>query len=79
MGASVRTSVALKPCGHDTDYIFCQITFRLHMHIVHDERRNPIDLGSQGQRSRSTLALCIKPCGHDADYSFTPITLKLHI
>ena len=29
------------------------------MHIRHDERRIPIDFESQGQRSRSTLALCI--------------------
>ena len=52
------------PCGHDSDYSFCPITFKLHMHICHDERRNPIDFGSRGQRSRSTLArstfaLCI--------------------
>ena len=37
-----------------------------------DERRNPIDFGSQGQRSRSTLALCIRHCGQDTDYSFCP-------
>ena len=47
------------PCGHDSDYSFCPITFKLHMHIYHDERRNPIDFGSRGQRSRSTLALCV--------------------
>ena len=77
---SVRPSVRRAlPCGHDTDYSFCPITFILHMHIVDDERRNPIYLGSQGQRSRSTLALCIKPCGHDTDYSFTPFTFKLHM
>ena len=55
--ASVRRAL---PCGHDTDYSFCPITFILHMHIVDDERRTPIDFGSQGQRSRSTLALCVK-------------------
>ena len=49
----------IKPCGHDSDYSFCPITFKLRMHICHDERRNPIDFGSRGQRSRSTLALCI--------------------
>ena len=58
-----------KTCGHDTDYSFCQITFKLHMQVVNDERRNPIDFGSGDQRSRSTLALCIKPCGHDTEYS----------
>ena len=47
-----------EPCGHDSDYSFCPISFKLHMHICHDERRNPIDFGSRGQRSRSTLALC---------------------
>ena len=45
--------------GHDTDYSFCPITFKLHMHIHHDVKRNPIDFGSWGQRSRSTLALCV--------------------
>ena len=48
----------IKPCGHDSDYSFCPITFKLHMHICHDERRKPIDFGSRGQRSRSTLAPC---------------------
>ena len=43
--------------GHDTGYSFCQITFKLHMEVVDDERRNPIDLGSRGQRS--TFALCV--------------------
>ena len=33
------------PCGHDSDYSFCPITFKLHMHICHDERRDPIDFG----------------------------------
>ena len=46
-----------KPSRHDTDYSFCPITFKLHMQVANDERRNPIDFGSNGQRSRSTLAL----------------------
>ena len=61
MGACFRDAL---PCGHDSDYSFCPINFKLHMHIPQDERRNPIDFGSRGQRSRSTLArstlaLCI--------------------
>ena len=52
--AWVRPTLA---CGHDSDYSFWPITFKLHIHICHDERRNPIDYGSRGQRSRSTLAL----------------------
>ena len=67
------------PCGHDSDYSFGPITFKLHMHIHHDERRNPIDFRSRGQRSRSTGTLYIKPCRHDSDYSFCQITFKLHI
>ena len=46
------------PCRHDTDNSSCLITFKLHMEVVDNERRNPIDCGSRGQRSRSTLALC---------------------
>ena len=56
MGESVPKCVRRAlPCGHDTDYTFCQITFKLHMSVVDDKRRNPIDFGSRGQRSRSTL------------------------
>ena len=29
------------------------------MLVAHDERRNPIDFRSPGQRSRSNLALCL--------------------
>ena len=47
------------------------------MEVVDDERRNPIDFGSGGQRSRS--ALCIRTIGHDTDYSLSPITFKLHM
>ena len=57
----------MKPCaccGHDTGYSFCLIAFKLHMQVVDDERRNPIDYKSQGQRSRaqssrSALAFCM--------------------
>ena len=48
-------------------------------HVVDDERRNPIEFGSWGHRSRSTLALCIKHCGHYTDYRFSPITFRLHM
>ena len=51
-------------CGYDSDYSFCPITFKLHMWVVDDERRNPLDLGSQGQSWRSTLALCVSDIVH---------------
>ena len=38
--------------------VFAQSLSNFTCKIVHDERRNPIDLGSQGQISRSTLAPC---------------------
>ena len=78
-GSKVKVNfgtICTRPCGHDSDYSFCLITFKLHMQVVDDERRNPIDCGSRGQRSRSTLDLCIRPCGHDSDYSFCPITFQ---
>ena len=53
-GACVRHAL---PCGHDSDYSFCPITFKLHMEVDDDEGRNPIDFGSLVQMSRSTLAL----------------------
>ena len=82
LGSKVKVNfgtLCIKPCGHDTDYSFCPITIKLHMQVVDDERRNPIDFGSGGQRSRSTLALCIKPAWHDTDYSCCQITFKLHM
>ena len=42
-------SDCIKYCGHDTDYSFCLITFKLHMQVVDDERMNPIDFWSKGQ------------------------------
>ena len=68
----------IKPCGHDSDYSFCPITFKLHMHICHDERRNPIDFtGSKVKVNFGTQYVI--PCGHDSNYSFCPITFKLHM
>ena len=37
--------------------VFDQITFKLHMQVVDDEWKNPIDFLSRGHRSRSTLPL----------------------
>ena len=51
--------LCIRPCGHNINYSFCPITFKLPMWVVDDERRNFIDLRSQGQRSRSTWALCV--------------------
>ena len=49
VGAWVRAWVChALPCGYDSDYSFYPINFKLHMHIRHDERRDPIDFGSRG-------------------------------
>ena len=61
-------ALCIKPCGHNTDYRFCLITFKLHMSVVDDECRNPFDLWLCGQRSRSA----VKPCKHDKDNRFLP-------
>ena len=61
-GSKVKVNfgtLCIRPWGHDTDYSFCPITFKLHMLVVNDEGGNPIDYGAQGQRSRSTLVLCV--------------------
>ena len=50
----------IKPCGHDNDYNFSQIAFKLY---VEDERRNPIDFESKVKVTFCTLY--IKPCGHE--------------
>ena len=72
-------TLCIGPCGHNTDYSFCPINFKLHMWVVDGERRNPIDLESKVKVYFGTL--CIRPCGHDTDYSIFPITLifKLHM
>ena len=55
-----------KRCGQDTAYSFSPITFKIHMKVVDDERRNLIDYGSKVKAIFGTL--CIKPCGQDTDY-----------
>ena len=67
------------PCGHDTEYSFCPITFKLHMHIVDGERRNTIDFWSRSKVKVNFGTLCRKSCGHDTDYSFCAITFRLHM
>ena len=58
------------------DYVIFQIT--LHVHCCGGEE-DPIDFGSLGQRSRSTLALCKKHCGLYFDCSLSPITFILYM
>ena len=45
------------PCVHDTDYISIGSLFKLHVYVVHDEKRNAIEFGSCDPRS--TLALYV--------------------
>ena len=48
-------TLRIRPCRQDTDYSFCLITFKLHISVVDDGKRNLIDFGSRCHRSRSTL------------------------
>ena len=84
LGQGVKGSIStlalcIKPCGHDTDYSFCRITFKLHMQVVDDERRNPIDFWSgvkgQGQLWHSVYKTLWARCR----LHFSPITSKLHM
>ena len=62
MGSKIKVNfgtLCIKPYGHDTDCSFSPITFKLHMQVVEDEYRNPIDFWLRGQRSRSTWAFCL--------------------
>ena len=66
MGSKVKvnfSTLCIKLCGHCIDYSFCLFTFKLHMYVVDNKKRNPIDFGSLGQRP--TLGLHLKPCGRD--------------
>ena len=66
MCPSVRPT---SPCGHDTDNRgFCPITFKLHIYVVYDERRNPVDFCVIGSKVNFGT-LYIKPIGHDTEYS----------
>ena len=79
-GSKVKVNfgtLCIRPCGHDSDYSFCPITFKFHMHIYLHERRNPIDLGSKVKVNFGSL--CIRPYGHNTDYSLSPITFKLNM
>ena len=52
--------VKKKPYWHDKDYIFAWSLLNfLIMYTVNDERKNPIDFGTRGKWSRSSLALCL--------------------
>ena len=48
-------TLCIKPFEHDTYYTFGPITFKLHLNVVDNERRNPFGYKSPGQRSRSAL------------------------
>ena len=52
-------TLCIKPFGHDTDCNFSSISFKIHMQVLDNERRNSIDFGLQGRMSRATLALCL--------------------
>ena len=68
-----------EPCKYKTDYRFCPITFKAHMQVVYDERRNPIDFGSQSKRPRHNFTICLfNFIGTNTDYGFGfyPITFS---
>ena len=48
-GCRIKGQGQLVYSVHNTDYSFCPITFKVHMHVVDDERRNPIDFRSRGK------------------------------
>ena len=51
-------TVCIRHCGHNTNYSLSPIFYKLYMSVADDEGRNPIDSGSQGQRSSSILLTC---------------------
>ena len=71
-------TLCIKPCGHDSDYSFCPLTFKLYIHIHHDERGTLLILG-HGVKGQGQLwhFVYVRPCGHDTDFSFCPITFRL--
>ena len=84
VGASVDVTVTLYLVDTIENSVFGQSLLKFTCKIVDNERMNPIDLGSQDQRSRSNFALClwnfsIKPCGHFAGCSNIPITFEFHM
>ena len=46
----VRGFVSLYLIGHESDFSFCPITFKFHMHIYNDESRNRIDFWVTGSK-----------------------------
>ena len=54
-------NLCIRLCGQASDYRFCPITFKLHMYVVDDERRNPIEFlvtGSNLKTEQKFLCLC---------------------
>ena len=77
VGARVRHTL---PCGHDSDYSFCSITFKLHMLSFGWWEEEPYWFWITGSKVKvNFVTLCIRPCGHNSDYSFCPITFKLPV
>ena len=84
LGSKVKVilgTLCIKPFGHNTDYSFSPITFKLLMEVVDDERRSLIYFGFDiGFNSKFKVkvnfgTLCIKPCRHDTDFTmFTALT-----
>ena len=80
MGSKVKvklSSLSLKPFGHNTDYNFCSIAFKLHVCCLYWEE--PYWFWVTGSKVKVNLGLCIKTCGHTTDYHYSIITFKLHI
>ena len=62
-------------CGHRRVFVdrYRMICLVLYTYVIYDVRWNPMNFGSQGYRSRSTLAhKPFKPCGHATEYNLSP-------
>ena len=69
------STLCIKPFGHDTDYSFCPITLKLHMHVWGWWENEPYWFWVIGSKVNCGTLL-VKPLGHDTGYtaSFCPIT-----
>ena len=71
--ACVSRSVTLYLVDTHSDYSFCPINFKLHIHISSWWEEEPYWFWVTRSKVNVNFGtLCIRPCGHDTDYSFLP-------
>ena len=73
-GSKVKVNfvtLCTRPCGQDTDYSFCPITFKLHSQVSYGWwEEEPYWFRFMGSKVKVNIGtLCIRPYGHNTDFT----------